>query len=483
MQLKKCSGSLILCFALAACQTTQIDTQSRITLPETFDQAQAQGEQQDIVRWWRNWQDPVLNQLIEQGLQSGYNIRIAQSHLNEARAIARLARADLGAQVGMSANAGYQKMGVDNPLDGQSRAMLVRAAPNSGLANDEINDDAKMAGLGVSASWEPDIFGQKRSDADAARASAWGAQEQFYGTQMLLASEIADAYMQARALQQHILQTDSNIKNLAEMVRYVQGRFRAGHVSAHEVDEAQAALQAMQGKRATLDAEYALQVRKIAVLLGQVPQAFRLPESNSDVLANQPVAPQGETPEGLLERRPDIRARAAAVQARAAKLASAKADYYPRFKIHFLGQNGRIEVDSDTALNGWASLLSVGISMPIFSNGRIQANVAAADARLQTALLEYDQTVLRALADVDNAYHMHHDLQLQTQRLQQSAHLYQKQARDSYQLFRYGHKTLDEALRARMNADNAAENLTRSQLGKAQALIGLYKALGGGWQQ
>ncbi|XXQ67906.1 efflux transporter outer membrane subunit [Neisseriaceae bacterium B1] len=482
MQLKKLSGSLIICFALAACQSTKIDTQSRVNLPAQFDQAQAQGERQDIARWWQYWQDPVLNQLVEQGLQTGYDIRIAQSRLNEARATARLARTDLGPQAGVSANAAYQKMSINNPLDGNTRAMVGQFAPDSALAGNKMDGDVKMAGLGVAASWEPDIFGQKRSDADAAQAGALGAQEQFYGAQMLLASDIADAYLQARALQQRMKQTDSNINNLSEMVRYIQGRFRAGHVSAHEVDESQAALQAMQGKRATLDAEYALQVRKIAVLTGQTPQTFRLPESQVNVLANQPAAPQGETPEGLLERRPDIRGRAAAVQARAAKLASAKADYYPRFKINFLGQNGRIEVGSDTALNGWASLLSVGISVPIFSNGRIKANVAAADARLQTALLEYDQTVLRALADVDNAYHMHHDVAAQTQRLQQSADLYQKQARDSYQLFQNGYKTLDEALRARINADNAAENLTRVQLGKAQALMGLYKALGGGWQ-
>lgn len=420
--------------------------------------------------------------MIEQGLQTGYDLKIAQSRLNEARATARLAHADLAPRAGIAANAAYQKIGVDNPLDHNSRTALGHFAPNSALSDQHLTSDGNMAGLSVSTSWEPDIFGQKRSDADAAQANALGVQQQFYGAQMLLASDIAEAYFKARAAQQHIRHTDNNITHLHEMARYVAGRFRAGHVNAYDVDAAQAALSAMQAKRATLDAEYAMQVRTLAVLIGQTPQGFRLPESTTDVLAQQPSAPNGATPEGLLERRPDIRARAAAVQARAAQVASAKADLYPRFKINFLGQNGRIDVGSDTALNGWAGLFSVGISMPIFTGGRIKANIQAADARLQTALLEYDQTLLRALADVDNAYHLHHNLHQQSQLLQRSHKAYRQQAHDANRLFEYGQKTLDEALRARINADNAAENLTRAQLGQAQALLGLYKALGGGWQ-
>lgn len=422
----------------------------------------------------------MLSELIEQGLQNSPDVHIAQSRLNAALATAQLARADLGPQAGLSANAAQQRLRL-NPQNRANQPIINTLLPNSGTADERLNGDANVAGIGFVASWEPDIFGRKRSDADAAKAGATGEQQNVYGAQMLLAANIADAYLQARALQQHMQQNAQQIQHLNHLVRYLTGRFQAGHVSAHELDEARAAAQAIEAKRATLNAQYAQQVREIAVLIGQVPQGFRLPESPIKVLDTQPAAPEGQTPEGLLERRPDIRARAAAIEAYAAKLASAKADYYPRFNINFLGQNGRIEVGSDTALKGWGNLLSVGLSLPIFTSGRIKANVAAADARLKTALLEYDQTVLRALADVDNAHHLHHDLSKQTQQLQRSAHLYQKQAHDADLLFQYGHKTLDQALKAHLNADEAAENLTRAQLRQAQALLGLYKALGGGW--
>ena len=223
--------------------------------------------------------------------------------------------------------------------------------------------------------------------------------------------------------------------------------------------------------------------RAIAVLTGQTPQSFRLPESSVNVLAQQPAAPEGQTPQGMLERRPDIRAHAAQVNAYAAKLASAKADLLPRFTINFLGQGGRIEVDGDSALKGWGSLLSVGIQMPIFTNGRIQANIAAADARLQTALLQYDQTVLRALGEVDNAYQAQASLARQNRLLADAQQQAARQAADAQKLFRHGNKTLDEALRAQLGEQEMADSLTRSQLARAQMTVNLYKALGGGWNE
>ena len=209
----------------------------------------------------------------------------------------------------------------------------------------------------------------------------------------------------------------------------------------------------------------------------------RLADSAADVLAHPPAAPQGETPQSMIERRPDLRARAAQIQARAAPVASAKADLLPRFSINFLGQGGRIELSGDESLKGWSNLFSVGISVPLFTNGRIRANIAAADARLQTALLEYDRALLQALADTDNAYQFQAALARQNALLQAAQRQTAKQAEDAQKLFRYGNKTLDNALTAQIADAQAQEQLTQSRLARAQALVGLYKALGGGWTE
>ena len=476
-RLKAVSLSLIAACTLAACQNTTVPLDGRIDVPRQFSQAEAARGSAEIARWWQNWQDPLLGSLIEQGLQQSHDVQIAVSRLNEARATSRMARADLGPQAGLSGSAGIVRGEIDNPLNDGTRALLGQFPQTGALA-----DSNSLLG-GASASWEPDIFGGKRSDADAAAYAALGVQEQLYGAQMLVAGDIADHYFSARAAQKRLQTASRNIATMQRMAQYVQGRFQAGQATRYEVNEVQSRLAAVRAQQSTIQSEYDAAARAIAVLTGQTPQSFRLPESSVNVLAQQPAAPEGQTPQGMLERRPDIRAHAAQVNAYAAKLASAKADLLPRFTINFLGQGGRIEVDGDSALKGWGSLLSVGIQMPIFTNGRIQANIAAADARLQTALLQYDQTVLRALGEVDNAYQAQAALERQNRLLADAQQQAARQAADAQKLFRHGNKTLDEALRAQLGEQEMADSLTRSQLARAQMTVNLYKALGGGWNE
>lgn len=172
------------------------------------------------------------------------------------------------------------------------------------------------------------------------------------------------------------------------------------------------------------------------------------------------------------------------MQAYVAKLASAKADLYPRFDIQFLGQTGRIDLSTDIPdLKGWGNLLNVNLNIPIFTNGRIQANIDAADARLKTALLQYDKALLQSLADVDNSYQAQAALNRQTHLLQTAYQQAQKQAGNAEKLFQYGEKTLDNALTARLIALDYQNRLVQSRLAGAKNLINLYKALGGGWQE
>lgn len=472
--------SSLLVLLLTACQNTTVPLDSEVQLPRTFAETQAARGSAEIGDWWRQWSDPVLSSLIERGLQQSHDIRIARSRLQEARANTRMADADKGPSVGLKADAARVDARLDNPLGQQTRAALGRIPQASALGGEKITFDGNSVTGGLSASWEPDIFGQKGSDADAARYAETGVQAQVYGAQMLVAADIAENYFKARAAQTRLQTAERGIDTLQRMVSYVEGRFKAGQLTAHEVNQARAQLSSAQARHSTIAAEYAAYVRSIAVLTGQTPQDFTLPERRADTLATQPDAPSGQTPEGMLERRPDIRANAAQVNAYAAKLASAKADLLPRFSISFLGQ-GFISIDSASDLKGWGSLLSAGIQLPIFTNGRIEANIAAADARLQTALLQYDRSVLKALGEVDTAYQTHAALTRQNALLKTAHEQADKQAADATTLFRHGHKTLDETLRAQLNEQDMHDRLTQSRLVRAQTLVGLYKALGGGW--
>ena len=454
---------------LSACQTTTITTASRVPLPTAYESAPARADNTDIRRWWQAWHDPVLNQLITEALTNNPDIAIARSRLKEAQATANLADADRGATIGLGVNAGHLDADLDNPLGGTPLAR-----------SDKINTHKTVLATNLSAKWEADLFGQKQSDADAARYAALASAEQTHIAQLQIAAAVADAYLQARALEARQQLADANIATLDKLAHYVDARYRAGHTTAYEKTEAQSQLSAARAARSTLDAERAAQARKIAVLLGKTPQDYQLPASSADILAHPPAAPGGQTPQGLIERRPDLRARAAQIDAYAAKLASAKADLYPRLTLNFLG-NGVLNIDSDNTQKSLISLLGASLQVPLYTNGRIQANIDAADARLKTALLQYDQTLLQALADVDNAYQASDALATQTRLLAQARDEAEKQATDAEKLYRYGNKTLADTLSALLSANQAAENQLRSQLARNQTLIALYKALGGGW--
>ena len=456
---------------LTACQSTHIEQRSNIQLPAAYDHAATATNNTDIRRWWQAWHDPVLNQLITEALANNPDIAIARSRLKETQATARLADADRGATIGLGLNAGHLDADLDNPLGGTPLAR-----------SDKINTHRTLLASNLSAKWEADLFGQKQSDADAARYAALASAEQTHIAQLQISAAVADAYLQARAIEARQRLADANIATLEKLAHYVDARYRAGHTTAFEKTEAQSHLSAARAARSTLDAERAAQARKIAVLLGKTPQDYQLPASSADILAHPPAAPGGQTPQGLIERRPDLRARAAQIDAYAAKLASAKADLYPRLTLNFLG-NGVLNIDSDNTQKSLISLLGASLQVPLYTNGRIQANIDAADARLKTALLQYDQTLLQALADVDNAYQAQHALNTQQQELQQAERTAKQQVHNDRQLFRYGRKTLDTALQSQLSAHSFSQNLLDNQLASGLNLLNLYKAIGSGWQE
>ncbi|WP_386697424.1 efflux transporter outer membrane subunit [Lonepinella sp. MS14436] len=450
---------------LTACNATvDAEQASSVNTPVQFDQVKAGQSQMEIKQWWQNWNDPELSRLIEKGLSQNLDIALAQARLNEARANYDYAEADKGINVSGNASTGG---GISRMKMGNS------SADTSGSGN--------IYG-GVSASWELDFFGKKKSDADAAHSLTLAQQEQLYAAQMLVASEIANNYFQIYALDRQANLINQAIKELQSLENYVKGRFNTGGATAYEVTEISTQITAQQARLATLKAQADQAQRNIAVLTGDTPQGFRIVKSGNP-LARIPAVPNGVLPSDVISNRPDLRTAQHNVDVYAAKLASAKADLYPRFNISFMGDGGYVKLDNDLSnISGILGMVSAGVQLPIFTNGRLEANIDAADARLKSAVIQYDQTLLTALKEVDNAYQMSGALKKQTTLNQKAVNLAKKQAQDAQTLFQHGNKTLDVAIRARVTALNNQEAVVQSQLSQAQNWVGLYKALGGGWR-
>ena len=293
---------------------------------------------------------------------------------------------------------------------------------------------------------------------------------------------MAEHYVQARSITRQMQLMDDTIQTVAEMYQYVKGRFRAGQTTRFEVDDVGTELSALHARRAPLQALHDLHVRQIAVLLGVPPQTFTLKETASDVLAHLPPAPQGVVPGDLLLRRPDIRARAAKLWAFSAKLASAKADLLPRFYISFMLQDGHIGLSDLPNVSGWLGLLDVGMQVPIFTSGRIRAHIRASQARLDEAARQYDQSILKALSEVDSAYQMRSALGARGKRLDEAIAQSEKKISAAKMLYEHGNKALSDVLDARLDTLQYRDEWVRTRLKAAQTTIQLYQALGGGWQ-
>lgn len=465
---------------LTACAGTDLNLKSDVELPDSFEYSLG-SMAVDLDRWWLSWEDPQLTELIELALNNNKDLAATRANLESARAMARAARANLGPEVGATATAIGAANRVRNPIGRDARELLGTLDTN--LGDKHLSLDAAGLSGGLAASWEPDFFGHKQADIDAATQGAIARAEEWHAAQMLLSTDIANYYSQWMYFGEKQRLSSQQIQHLNSLLRYVNGRFEAGQATAYDRLQIETQIQAATAARTILEAQKAEAERRISVLIGQVPQHFKLKPTQRLLATQTPPMPSGQTPANVLNRRPDIRANQALVYAASAQLASAQADLLPRFKINFLGQGGVISLDSDLPdMHGFSSLVSAGVQLPIFTAGRIQANIDSKDAKLRAALLEYDHSVLSALADVDSAYHAQYLLRQQADQLQEANNRSRRQVTAATKLFEHGEATLDRVLESRLQLNELQTQLLELNLAKSQAMLDLYKALGGGWQ-
>ncbi|WP_223277267.1 MULTISPECIES: efflux transporter outer membrane subunit [Cupriavidus] len=450
---------------LAACTAVSVDVPPALSTPATFQMVPpSDGTQADLGRWWQDWQDPDLTRRIDAALRANTDLRVARARVLEARAMAAVA--DSARYPTVAALAGAAR--------GEGDLRSPSPTPDS-------LPTLEAYAVGLSASWEVDVFGRRASDAAAAAALAQAAEEQWRGVHLAIAADVAQNYLEAQGLQRRLALLDRSLVTLGALQRYTEARFRAGQALAYDVERVREQIAARQAERPLLTSQIEVRQRRLAALEGKVAQsAEALP---APAAFRVPPVPAGELPSIVLERRPDVRATAALLRAQAARLGSAKADLLPRFYLSFIGLDGRIRVDGVPALSGTGGLLSAGVDLPLFNAGRIRSNIAANDARLQAALAEHDKTMLRTLEEVDSAYGVRHGLDQRSERLEGTLAIAQRNADQAQRLYEGGRRTLQDVLDARIGALQREDEVLQAQTGQALATVQLYRALGGGWPE
>lgn len=448
----------VLGIGLAGCATPTLE--STIQLPARFAAAPQLADPSEVA-WWETYSDPVLTGLIRRAAVENRDVRMAAERLRAARAGAQISRSWLMPTINGVAGYNQQSSGYDWPIT-------------------ERVPDTKAYGGGLEVSWEIDLAGGLRAGARAAEAEALAAEHGVRGVRLLVLSDVASNYfMLAGALRQ--LETVRAISAAQdETLRLVRARHRVGLATPFDVERAETAAASARAAIPPLETLASVTRHRIAVLIGdQAANAANI--TPSEVLPEVPEARPGQ-PAHILERRPDLLAARALLDAANARRRQAKAEWFPRLFVNAILGEGTMELNSrslgSTRFSNAAGLLA----MPIFNAGRTQAINEIAAAGQQEAVLRYEHAIVRALEDVENALVALDAERSRAEALRlaaASADSAYGRAKSLYDRGQIDLLPLLDVQRTRLAVRvGSNDSDTRLLLDSVQ----LYKALGGGWE-
>ena len=349
----------------------------------------------ELTRWWGEFNDPLLDSLIERAVKSNLDIALAEARLREARAL-----------YGVTAAGAWPTV---NVTESYTRSRSSENAFSFGNQSGGASFSSGSTGpqdsfkAGFDAAWEVDIFGATRRRVEAAEANIDAAVEDRRAVLVTLLGDVAKNYIDLRGLQRRLAVAQANLRAQQETARLTKIRFDAG--LANDLDSAQAEGLAQQTAAQIPALESALKqtVYRLDLLLGRQPGALANELTlDAPIPALPPTAHVG-LPAELLRRRPDVRRAERQLAAATAEVGAATADLYPKFSL--TGAFGLQSVSASDWFTGRSRFWSIGptISWPIFDAGKIRANIEVRDAQQEQALRNYEKSVLTALGDVESA--------------------------------------------------------------------------------
>ena len=416
---------------------------------------------QDLSNWWRQMNDPVLDELIETALTAAPDMRTAQARLKQVRAGRDLAVAGLFPSLGVSASARRSKTGT--------------AAGGSGAAQ-------TLYAAGFDASWEPSIFSGQRDAASGAEADVAASEATLESTRVSLAAEVALEYVTLRTYQQRLAIAHDNAASQAETLQLTDWKQQAGLATSLDVEQARTNLEQSKGSIPGLEEGRAAAEHRLAVLTGQAPGALRDKLRDAKPLPTVPDGIAVGIPADTIRQRPDVRAAEYSLRGEVARSAEQRAARYPSFKLS--GTWGW-QAFSSAALGGSDTLVRslVGsVAATLFDGGRTSARIAAQSAVEEQALVSYEASILTALEDVENglvSYAAGRERLETRKRAAESARNAALLARTLYQAGSVDFQTVLTTDRTRLTAE---DSLASAEGDLLAAVVKLYKALGGGWQ-
>jgi multidrug efflux system outer membrane protein len=416
-----------------------------------------------IGPFWGQFNDDLLNGLVIESLSANHDLRIALAHLQQARALRTQAKLDLLPTV--TSQGGYTRQ----------QYPAVESFGEGTLQQSYYN-------AGFDATWELDLFGRVRRGVEASRAAVERQEATLHDAQVSVTAEVARTYFELRGEQAELAVLQRNAANQQQTVDLTNSQLDAGRGTELDTSRAKAQLDTTLATIPPLRASVEASIHRLSVLTGREPDALTAVLAPPGNLPELPQMAAVGDPAGLLRRRPDIRVAERQLAESTAQIGVAVGDLFP--KVTFTGNFGFAAGDLAALGSSPTKTFLIGpsISWPAFDLGRVRARIAGARAGADADLAAYQQTVLKALEETENALVTHaraRDRLVQLTAAAQESDTAAQIARARYEGGLVGFLDVLDAERAQLQAQ---DQLAQSRTDAATSLIAVYKALGGGWE-
>lgn len=454
-------AAIALAVLLSGCMLGPDYRRPDLALPTAYPEAAAEPSPALARGWWKAFNDPTLDQLVDQALANNTDVAVAVARIEEAEGL-------------LKEVAGAQWPEVDlNAAGARSRSSTSTATSQPGIP---VFRNDYLAVL--TTTFELDFWGKLRRASEAARAEVLATRQGRDTVELSLVGSVIVAYLDLRALDAQIAVTRETLASREESLRITRRRQEGGVASGLDVWQAEGAAHAVRAQIAEFTRQRAVDEHLLGRLTGQLTLA--IPPGDIRQMPELATVPAG-LPSSLLEDRPDVRQAEANLMAANAQIGVAKANLFP--SVSLTGRLGTQSKDLSDLFSGPASIWSLGLSLdlPIFDAGQRSARVDQVTARQRQALASYTGTVQTAFTEVRDAL-----VSVEQQALRESAQADQMEAANralalAQRRYESGYSPFLEVLDAQRTAHVATLAFVNARQARLTAAVGLYSALGGGW--
>lgn len=454
---------LLLLFLSSAISAQHADHYLDTPLPQAWEEGGEIFRQTLPVddQWWKSFGDTTLDSLISIAVDRNYSVLTAIDRMNMAKAGLRMERSGFFPTVGI--NAGWTRQ------------------QTSGNTSELPQSTQHYYDVSANMSWELDIFGSIRQRVKAQKETFAASKEEYTAVMVSLSAQVASSYIQLRELQQELKVVERNCASQAAVLKITEVRYNTGLVSKLDVAQAKSVYFSTKASIPQLESGINQYITSLAVLLGTYPQEIRPVLERVGELPDYMEPISIGIPADLLMRRPDIRSAEHQINAQAASLGASKSDWLPQ--VFIKGSVGYASKDFKdlTKHKSFTYEIAPALSWTIFSGGKLVNATKSARAQLDEAIDQFNQTVLTAVQETDNAMTAYRSSIKQIVALREVRNQGQETLTLSLDLYKQGLTPFQNVLDAQRSLLSYENQLVQARGNSLLQLIALYQALGGGW--